>query len=386
MKFSAVAATTLAARLDTVSRMWLCSMALLGIGCGHSDAFVPGTAPLGPIGTGADVLLTRNPEQDYWPAWTQDGKGILYAFVPPGTTPQHRCVGLLPAGGGQRTWQLCDDRATQNDSINGFTAFALNASGEMLYVEAVARSGVQGSAPAETTLWLADSATPFQRRALLTLPTFAGSAPVSWLADLTWTGADTFLALAENLTLFGHCLNCGLTDSLFFGQNVVRGVIGPGGATLQAIAGTGGATGYSLAENGATIAFIRRDDPQLYRVPAAGGTDSAVALVAAAQLLGVSCRGGSCVVADDPVTLSAATNGVPPAVFASIGAGSRSLHAVALATGQVQLLLNTSAIVATPAVSPLTGDVVAQVGGAFGHLQTFSNSGSDLHLFVNLLR
>ena len=49
------------------------------------------------------------------------------------------------------------------------------------------------------------------------------------------------------------------------------------------------------------------------------------------------------------------------------------------------MLVATSGIVATPRISPVTGDVVAQVGGAFGHLQTFSTSGSDLHLFQGLV-
>jgi hypothetical protein len=362
---------------------WSVAMLFVLAGC-HSDAFVTPNPPLGPFSSGADEQLTFNTEQDYWPAWTADGAGILYAFVLPGVVPQHRCIGLLPAGGGSRIWQLCDDRATQRDSINGFTAYALGADGRLIYVEAEAPSGVQGAAPVHTALWLADSATPFQRRALLTVPTFAGTTPVSWLADLAWTGPATFIVLAQNLSLFAHCFGCAADDSLFFGAAVLRGTIGDAGATLQAVSGTDGATSYSLAENGASIVFTRRDDPHLFKVPSGGGTDTAVALVGGAgQLLGVSCRGSICVVADDPVILSSAILGT--VVFPGIGIGPMELRAVTLSTGQVQVLRTTSGIVATPQVSPVSGDVVAQVGGGFGHLQTFSVSGSDLHLYQHLI-
>ena len=361
---------------------WTGSVAMLFLlGCGHSDAFLTPNPPLGPLTSGADEQLTFNTEQDYWPAWTEDGAGILYAFVRPGAVPQHRCVGLLPAGGGSRIWQLCDDRATQSDSTNGFIAYALGADGRLLYVEAVAQSGVQGTAPAETTLWLADSAAPFHRRALLTLPGFAGTTPVRWLADIAWTGPTTFIALAQDFTVMGHCQNCIIDDSLFFGEAVVRGTIGAAGATLEAVTGTTGATSYSLAENGASIVFTRRDDLNLYKVPSGGGGETAVA-VFGQQLLGVSCKGSTCVVADDPVTLSAATS--QGATFPSLGGGGE-LSAVALSSGQVQVLLNANGVLATPQISPVTGDVVAQVGGGFGHLQTFSVSGSDLHLYQHLV-
>ena len=370
-------------------RRWLCAAALGMFGCGHSDQFVTSLPALGPFNTGPDVRLTLNTEQDYWPAWTENGAGILYSFIRPGAGPQHRCLGLLPAAGGRGLWQLCDDRAIESDSANSFIAYALGGDGRLLYVEAVARSGIQGTAPAETTLWLADSGRPFERRALFSFPGFAGNLPVAWLADLAWTGPSTFIALAQDFSIFAHCKDCGLDDSLFIGEAVVRGTISASGAALEVVNGTTGASSYSLAQNGASIVFTRRDDPHLFQVAAIGGTDTAVAAVPGAQqLLGVSCKASLCVVADDPVTLSAATGG--GATFPSIVAGPRALHSVSLTTGTVQSILilgsgDATPIIATPQISPVTGDVVAQVGGGFGHLQTFSTSGSDLHLYQGLV-
>ena len=186
------------------------------------------------------MRLTLNTEQDYWPAWTENGAGILYSFIRPGSGPQHRCLGLLPAAGGRVLWQLCDDRAIESDSTNSFIAYALGGDGRLLYVEAVARNGVQGTVPAETTMWLADSARPFERRALFSFPGFVSGLPVAWLADLVWTGPSTFIALAQDFTPFAHCRDCGVDDSLFIGEAVVRGTIDASGATLQAVAGTAG--------------------------------------------------------------------------------------------------------------------------------------------------
>src|SRR5579862_9420510 len=103
------------------------------LACTHSDAFITPGQAVGPFTSGADVQLTLNPDQDYWPTWTADGRGILYSFVDPGSTFLHRCMGLLPAAGGSRLWQWCDNRATQLDSSSSFTAYALSSSGALLY-------------------------------------------------------------------------------------------------------------------------------------------------------------------------------------------------------------------------------------------------------------
>jgi hypothetical protein len=371
------------------------TLALLA-GCGHSDAFVtPTTPPLGPFNTGPDVRLTLNSDQDYWPAWTQDGRGILYSFVDPGSNVAHRCIGLLPAGGGQRLWQLCDNRATQGDSTSGFSAYALDSSGRLLYAEASGTSKQMTPLP-KVTLWLADTATPFARTALLTLPV-SGASSVTWLADIRWTGANTFIALGQLFGTAAHCYNvftgpsCGAQDSLFFDSGVVMtGTIAAGRATLQAITGTNGATGYSLAEGGASIVFTVPHDMRLFKVPATGGSAVIVTTIAQtgdAEILGVSCQGATCVASSAPVSL---TNTDIPA-GPHLNAGTSRLDAVSLATGATQALNSNSGpipmVYSTPQLSPTGGNVVSGVGGTWwGHLQTFAGGGNaDLHLYPALV-
>ena len=172
---------------------------LLVVACTHSDAFPTGGYQAGPSSSGPDVLLTFSADQNYWPVLTEDGSGVLYAFIDPAASriPSHRCIGLLPVAGGTRFWQWCDNRGTQRDSSNSFTAFALGSDGRLLYVETT----VPKAFPFQTqqvALWLADSASPFRRRAAGDAAgDVSATASINWFADMAWTGPSTFVALGQ---------------------------------------------------------------------------------------------------------------------------------------------------------------------------------------------
>ena len=367
---------------------------LIGLAaCGHSDAFVNMVPPVDPPATSTDMRLTYNSDQDYWPTWTEDGQGILYSFVDPGSQVLHRCVGLLPAGGGPRRWQLCDNRATQGDSINSIAAYALNASGQLLYVESASNIREISALPS-VTLWLADTATPFVRTRLLTLPQSEGGVAYTWLADLHWTGATTFIGLAQLFEVVGHCVPsdpvfCPQRDTIFFNVGaVMRGTLDAGQASFATVAGTDGATSYSLAEGGNSIVYTRLHDLRVWKVPAAGGTPVTVATIAqgsVAELLGVSCQATTCVVASAPVKTAHPEIPTSPRLLT----GTAKLESVSLTTGASQLLLSNgsaitqSTIYSSPQLSPTGGNVVMQVGGTWwGHIQTFYGGGNaDLHLY-----
>jgi hypothetical protein len=380
---------------------------LLALGCDHANPFATPPSTVGPAQSGSDVRLTFNTDQDFWPIWTEDGKGILYSFVEPGPNVRHRCIGLLPLAGGTRLWQLCDNRAPEADSVSGFPAYALGTGGRLLYVEAVSR----GEVSVLSTLWLADTAAPFQRRALISLPTFFDGTMVSWIADLAWTGPNSFIALGQQVIGDQHCLGCilaGAIDTEFVGGIVVRGTISTNTVTLASVAGAVGASAYSLAEGGASIVFTRRDNRRLFRVSAAGGVVDSVATVTTAvgnpffggvQLLGVSCRLTSCIVAVAPVLVTRC-NGPPDACTVMFGAdqtndhsgidvGSIELRSVSLVTGDAEVVrtANGKVVMATPQISPTTDEVVVQVGGLWGHLQTFAGSSpADLYLISGIIQ
>ena len=373
--------------------------------CAHTDSFAAPVVPaLGPFATGADVQLTFNVDQDYWPTWTDDGRGILYAYVDR-ERPLHRCIGLLPAAGGTRLWQLCDNRAVRDDSASSYGGFALDSAGQLLVAETV--SSASAGALSHTSLWLADTAHPYLRTSLLTLPVTVGTTVVNWLADISWTGPNTFIALGQQFGSLPHCVGPGIVtfddvcpgrDSVWAdsGGLVVRGTIAANRATLQPIAGTNGATAYSLAENGASIVFTLTHDLRLFTVLSTGGmpvpTPNPAAVDTFArqvgELAGVSCRGTSCIVARDRILIAGdywafnprAGAIVPqgyPAQFLTADVGiphPMEIHSVSLTTGADQLLLQNNAVYVTPRISPTSGDLVVQVGGGWGHLQTFATA------------
>lgn len=361
------------------------TLAVLLAACSHTEPLTSSGTVIGPASPGPDILLTYNPEQDYWPAWTEDGSGILYAFIDASRNAidasAHRCVGLMPAAGGTRFWQWCDSRATEVDSLTSIPAYALGADGRLLYLEST-NLRTTPFAPPHTVLWLADSAEPQRRRALVTFPVTVGDSSVNWLSDLQWTGPNSFLGLAERIEFAGHCACTPVApiDSIFIGEVMVRGAIGAGGATLEPVAGTVGATAWSLAEDGESIVFTQRDNVNLMKVPATGGV--AVEIPATSrtgvQLFGVSCRSSTCIVGVDPVTLWR-----PLAdAFASINGDASELRSVSLADGQATTILSRSGagVLSSPLLAA-SGDVIVQTGRTFGHLQTFDSTLSDLHLY-----
>jgi hypothetical protein len=395
-------------KFQALALLFLCS-------CGHSDIFVSPNVLVGPVTNGPDVPLTFNSDQNYWPAWTEDGKGVLYAFVDP-ASPRHRCVGLLPAAGGTRTWQLCDNRASRADSFTSYPAFALDTTGRLLLLDAVTAIGNSGVPTSQ--LWLSDTAQPFVRRSVLSLPTTV-TAPdgtsftVTWLADLKWTGSETFLALAQQFATTPHCVDlllggkaatqCLTIDTLFSRGYVVQGALNEQGATLTVVSGTAGATDYSLAEGGRSIVFAV--GAAIDRVPV-GGAASPTQITPASwgmPVFGVGCRGTTCIIARDSVRI-AIPGAIPITNFYldpfefSVAIAPIELRRISLTTGADELLQtnNNLAALATPVVSTQTGDVIVQVGGTWGHIQTFASVGvgqtivdirhSVLHLLKGLAR
>lgn len=388
----------------------LCSLILL-LGCSHSDSFDNPDRSVGPFNTGNDLTLTLNPSQDYWPAWTQDGRGILYAYVDSFVNQQgrlHRCLGMLSPSGGTRIWQLCDNRAQRDDSTNSYAGFAVDSSGRLLVAEAVSRANSPfSSLPQRTTLWLADTAHPYARVSLASFPQAIGGTNVQWLSGITWTGPNTFMALGQQFLLVPTCNFCFTRDSAFTVSDgvLIRGTISGGSAALQAIPGTLGATGYSLAEGGGTIVLTMQHDVRLFRVPLAGGTitpayagrDDTLSHQQG-ELVGVTCKGSTCIVSKAPIQLAGdyiVRDSHEPSGWghqSSLGAflpGVMELHSISIASGADQILRtdNQRVVFAAPRLSPVNGDLVVQLGGGWGNLQTHLNGGPNgtLHLYKSVL-
>lgn len=352
------------------------------LACSHTDAFNVVAPELGPATAGSDVRLTLNPV-NYWPTLTEDGSSILYAFIDesePTVRPLtqfepfplhiHRCMGVMPITGGTRRWQYCDNRPEEIDSLNSFTAFAMDTGGRLLYAEAVGSRVFTFDDP-RSTLWLADSATPFRRQRLLQLPLAGQDSAVNWLADLRWTGASSFLALGQRLAFVSHCDQCTAVDSSFYQLGILRGTITAGTATVSVIPGTVGATGYAVVGGGASVIFARLGSPDLFEASLSAGTPTTIASnVAAAgeEILGLSCRATDCMIATGPVP----------------GPGVYRLRRVSLSPGAGATVVYTSGTILSMPLLTTNGNVIVQVGPEFGRLRTFQGADVALHLLTSL--
>ncbi len=364
---------------------WRLVALLAAVGCGHTDGFTTGANPsTGPLVPGTDVRLTYNAEQDYWPAWTEDSSGVLYAYVPEGRADHDRCVGLINPLGGERLWELCDNQVGHADSTDSFTAFALGRDGRLLYQEVSAK--LHAEVPTTNALWLADSAQPFARRKLITFPIQLSGTNVDWLADIAWTGPASFIALALEYVPVPHCL-CGLDDSAFVGKFVVRGTINASGAQLTPIAGTEGANSYALAEGGNSIVFGDRVSNALHGVSANGGSAVTLGSVGSqSAVTGISCRLLTCAVATNQIVVLPST----PGIFPDLSKPSGRLYRFDISTGVSTLrrsgdtVANTG-MFASPLITPNGTDLIVQSGGVAGHLQTASSRFGDLFLYKGIL-
>ncbi|MES2124720.1 MAG: hypothetical protein V4503_08555, partial [Gemmatimonadota bacterium] len=320
--------------------------------CGHSEPFVTaGVDQQGPFETGTLSRLTLNADADYLASWTADGAGILYTFGDRGRADHDRCLAILPGGGGTRQFTLCDNRPGHADSAETIASGALSTDGKLLYL--VGASLPSAFVPGRVTLFLADTVTPLNRQALLSMPLQLGGLSPNWLGDITWVAPDQFVAMAQENTVVPSCIGCPARDTVFNQLGVVRGTITSSGATLQLVAGTEGTRSFSVADNRTSIVFIQ--GLTISKVPVAGGAITPIATLPPGidkRIDDVSCRETVCVVNVYEQVLSPLGSAKP--VY--------TLLRLTLAGGAVAPLNTTEGIWSNVRLSPANGDVVLRVG------------------------
>jgi hypothetical protein len=260
--------------------------------CSHTEP--PGVgdqAPEGPFSTNSPVQLTFNGGDDAFPVFSRDGNSIAYSYAAPARPDRDRCVGIIPAAGGTRSFSLCETRIVFADSTDVMTPLGLAPDGRLLYAHSTTTRFAQ--TPGSTRIYLTDTlGAPAIR--LATLPTPVAAGAVTWLANAHWVSDGEFLALGQQMTVVPRCHDCGATrDTLFDPVAVVRATITSQGMTLASIAGTDGALGFGTNAAGTEILIAR--GMELLRVPGSGGTAVPVAaLPAGFTFVDIDCGGDVC--------------------------------------------------------------------------------------------
>ncbi len=304
-------------RVKEAARFWI---ALLGIpaatACNHTAPFV--TEASGAVGPfrdlgGEEQLTTVSAKA---PEWTADGGGVLLiggrCIMPPSVASDLRSQAPLPAlwvvpkVGGSASWELCERRygiVANTDSSVIFGAAAVDTHGAMIMLEAIGRTNFppphSWPFPVDwhAELWLSDTGAPFtSRRRLLTLYHDRVGTPVvspttvNWIAQASWAGPDTFVAVGQNLNPNGTFTTLG----------VYRGVIVDSATLTGPLPGTGGKAHFGFANGGHTVVFSDSASLHLWEesfdAPGAPSVIATLPDTTDRSIVDVSCGGARCVV------------------------------------------------------------------------------------------
>ena len=172
------------------------------LACGHSEPFTSADQRNdGPFSPVVPVRLTYSPQSDLEPAFSADGRWVLYVAERPGD--QDRCVVVIPAGGGTWTHQLCAWELDQGASRDGLAAPAMRADGTLLFTRHSGSPFTITSQEMGLYLGNADSVAAARRLLSLGMRPAGGSATWDDLVDPVWIGDDEVLTL----TVRRHLVN-----------------------------------------------------------------------------------------------------------------------------------------------------------------------------------
>lgn len=241
------------------------------LGCGHSAPFTTpddrGTSPFAAL---VPTRLTYDAGADIHPQWSTDGRAILYTFERqlPGSEFPDRCLGALPAAGGQRIGEWCwssHDEATRRDGIE---AGALSEDGRLFFVHHHG-AGTKQPNPHKGSAYLASAdaiGSPVRLFDVLVAPPGASARWDYFLAPV-FTGPDEVTGLAAAVRIEVPCRDCAW-DTTYSGLDLVRvDLRAPDSHAI--IARIGRATFLSWDREADRFFFAR--DGRIETVPTRGG-------------------------------------------------------------------------------------------------------------------
>jgi hypothetical protein len=243
-----------------------CLLALAA--CGHTEPFgyVPGGR--GPFESSVPTRLTYNRGADGQAAWGPDGT-VVYVYDDPASRDADTCIGVVPAAGGARVREVCEDPGLTVSRTDKFYWPALSASGDLAYFHGVRIGSYEAGFNAASLSWRSESALrqerPLSRMPFPTVP--GGPVVISAVRDLAWLpdGTVVFVGATEDLVQF-----CPVCDPVIVehGRGVWRS--DPATQARAMLAGTEEAISATVTEG--AVLFARRGDARVWRHDLASGT------------------------------------------------------------------------------------------------------------------
>jgi hypothetical protein len=242
-------------------------------GCAHGEALDFRNQPeSGPFDPGPPVVLTLNLLEDQYPSWLPDGSGILYSYIPDPTGSRDRCLGLLPAGGGQITETMCYRRDNADDSTDVIVQATARTSHEIAWLEQhnlrSRRVPDYGGIVIGT---LVDGA-PTTR--VVSLPYVAASGSIhATVTDLRWLSAQQLAYIGNDIIVRAPCIGC-RPDTVVVAKEVM--LVNRQGGPPQILSGSEQTTSIWPTADSTGLYYTLGGDSRVYRRSLAGGAPAVI--------------------------------------------------------------------------------------------------------------
>lgn len=252
---------------------WPLILALFAAGCSHGEPLdhqqqfedIP-HQPTSP------TRLTLSPDDDLFPAWLPDGSGILYSYEPENNDLSDRCLGVLPAGGGQRLAKRCHLADRDNDSTNVYFQPAPRPDGMIAWLEQ--HSLGSRLVPDYGALVLGDLNERVTPRRLWPVPYVASSGNLhATILNLRWLSATQLGYIGADVLLRSPCQGCPI-DSVVIAREVM--LLGTDGSAPVPLPNSAETTSIWPTADSAGLYYTVAGDGRVYRRPLAGGAADTV--------------------------------------------------------------------------------------------------------------
>ncbi len=238
-------------------------------GCDHAAGFEPGTySPAGPFDELVPRRLTLNLLEDRTPAWSDDGRLLLYTYEQATGPVRDYCLAALPPRGGARLLDRCPDAPGHQDSVDAWEHPAA-ARGRLAYLRS--SSGTSQLAANAHALVVAPLTDPRRAITLRTFPYASASGPVDVATGIVWLDSTSLVYLAAGMLYVRACPGCPV-DSLPVGRNIVHLDLRSSPPRTTELPGTSLASSLAASGDGRTVVFTAMGDSRVFALDLATGT------------------------------------------------------------------------------------------------------------------
>jgi WD40 repeat protein len=250
------------------SRPRLLSLVLL-LGCGHSEPFTnPDTGTDRPFDPGPPVRLTANRGGDLEPAWTADGRALLYSVSDPAREDRDVCLGLIPSGSERQSELWCDVPAGPR-STDAILAAGPAPDGRLAYLAST--SGLANPIPETIGLRVSPSSDPTAGAEVLRLPYSRSGRLINWTGRIHWIESGRLAYVGRTIRVRENCANfvCAPPETTFADIGVE--LLTLRSRSASPLPGTTRASGLAVLADGAVVLYTLPGESRIYRRNLASG-------------------------------------------------------------------------------------------------------------------